>query len=60
MAVVTSQVISDIFTEVFGRALPVGTSVPRDERPVPPCGGGCGPEGCMATGCPVGRPSEAE
>lgn len=23
--------------------------------PVPPCGSACGPEGCMARGCPVAR-----
>lgn len=22
---------------------------------LPPCGGTCGPEGCMARGCPVGQ-----
>lgn len=60
MAAVTSQDISDIFTGLFGAAGPVAASVPRDERPVPPCGGGCGPEGCLADGCPVGQPSEPE
>lgn len=28
---------------------------PAPSRPMPPCGSTCGPEGCMARGCPVAR-----
>lgn len=37
---------------------PIGEG-PLPSRPTPPCGGMCGPEGCMARGCPVAGPGWA-
>lgn len=46
------------YLELFGGLPEPGEAVvdPDELRDAaPPCGGCCGPEGCMARGCPVAR-----